>query len=96
MKKSKIVITDSGGIQEETTALKIPCITVRKNTERPSTITSGTNTLVQRFDLVLKTIENINKNAKKGADYDLPPLWDGQASFRIASKIEEILREKRL
>jgi len=96
MKKSKIVITDSGGIQEETTALKIPCITVRKNTERPSTITSGTNTLVQRFDLVLKTIESINKNAKKGADYDLPLLWDGQASFRIASKIEEILREKRL
>ena len=76
------VITDSGGIQEETTFRKIPCLTLRPNTERPSTITIGTNELVP-FDVnvVNDKIKSIQNNEfKKGA---IPPLWDGQSTRRI-------------
>ena len=83
MKHALTVITDSGGIQEETTYLGIPCITVRENTERPITITLGTNQLIGRNyhklpDLVNNTLyENKRSNV-------LIPLWDGKASDRIA------------
>ena len=78
---SKIVITDSGGIQEETTFLQIPCITVRENTERPITITLGNNELLQlNGELISKRmIEKLN-NTEKG---EIPPLWDGHATERI-------------
>jgi UDP-N-acetylglucosamine 2-epimerase (non-hydrolysing) len=80
------VITDSGGIQEETTFLGIPCLTVRENTERPVTVTHGTNTLVGRD---MKCLQEESKkilagNAKKGS---IPPLWDGKAGERIAGII---------
>lgn len=78
----KFVITDSGGIQEETTFRQIPCLTLRPNTERPSTITVGTNELVP-FDveIIKRKIDNIISGAcKKGA---IPPLWDGQSTKRI-------------
>ncbi len=82
--KATVVITDSGGIQEETTYLGIPCLTVRKNTERPITITTGTNKLVgQDMNLLKKEVDRIlAEPAKKGS---VPPLWDGKASDRIAA-----------
>ncbi|MCB0847562.1 MAG: UDP-N-acetylglucosamine 2-epimerase, partial [Bacteroidetes bacterium] len=82
----KYVITDSGGIQEETTFRQRPCLTLRPNTERPITTTLGTNTLVP-FDLeVLQPlIQQIEAGTyKKG---EIPPYWDGKASERIAEVI---------
>lgn len=77
------VVTDSGGIQEETTYLGVPCITVRENTERPVTVNMGTNILVgrnmERLRLELQSI--INGGGKRG---QIPPLWDGHAGERIA------------
>ncbi|MEO0271924.1 MAG: UDP-N-acetylglucosamine 2-epimerase (non-hydrolyzing) [candidate division WOR-3 bacterium] len=80
------VITDSGGIQEETTFLNVPCLTVRENTERPVTVTMGTNILVGRdFEKLVREVRVIVKGiAKRGS---IPPLWDGNASERIADTI---------
>ncbi len=78
---SKIVITDSGGIQEETTFLQIPCITVRENTERPITIEMGNNELVQlNASLISKRMVEKLKSDQKGT---IPPLWDGKSTERI-------------
>mgnify|MGYP006135084987 CR=1 FL=1 len=82
VKNSAFVLTDSGGIQEETTFLQIPCLTLRPNTERPITCTIGTNTLID-FDLVtiFKYIRQIEQGEyKKGT---VPSLWDGKATERI-------------
>jgi UDP-N-acetylglucosamine 2-epimerase (non-hydrolysing) len=83
------VITDSGRIQEETTYLGIPCLTVRSNTERPVTVTMGTNVLVgQDRDKLISELENVLEgNAKKGT---VPPLWDGHAGERIAEVIARL------
>jgi UDP-N-acetylglucosamine 2-epimerase (non-hydrolysing) len=84
--QAAIVITDSGGIQEETTFLKIPCLTLRPNTERPVTVDMGTNTMIgldfERLKAEVRTI--LNGGAKEG---QIPPLWDGKASERIADII---------
>ena len=82
-KRAALVITDSGGIQEETTFLNIPCLTVRENTERPITIARGTNTLVGRDLLRLRAeIERtLNGQSKRAGAV---PLWDGHAAARIA------------
>ena len=88
MTNSRAVITDSGGVQEETTALGIPCLTLRKNTERPSTVNEGTNTLVDSYEEIDSIIKNIgNQKIKK------PILWDGKAGARVASTIKQILME---
>lgn len=86
---SAFCLTDSGGIQEETTYLQVPCITLRPNTERPSTIDIGTNTLMDfELDKVFATINSItNGSYKKG---EIPPLWDGKASWRIAEAISNL------
>ena len=83
-----VVVTDSGGIQEETTFFGIPCITLRENTERPVTIDVGTNILVgSDTDLVISEAKKvINGEAKKGR---IPELWDGKAAERIVSIIEK-------
>ncbi len=86
---SKFVMTDSGGIQEETTVLGIPCLTVRENTERPVTIWEGTNKLITADALPHEAGEILKGNGKKGG---IPPLWDGKAAGRIVSIIEEIMR----
>ena len=81
--RATVVITDSGGIQEETTYLGIPCLTVRENTERPITISMGTNVLVgrDRDKLTRELAKVLDGKAKKGT---APPLWDGMAGERIA------------
>ncbi len=78
-----VVITDSGGIQEETTYLGIPCLTMRENTERPITVSMGTNVLVgrDREKLRVELSRVLGGKAKKGT---VPPLWDGRAGGRIA------------
>jgi len=79
---AKVVITDSGGVQEETTVLRIPCLTLRQETERPITVKIGTNVVTGLNEKkILKTIDLILKNKfKKGK---IPPLWDGRAAQRI-------------
>jgi UDP-N-acetylglucosamine 2-epimerase (non-hydrolysing) len=86
--RAKVVITDSGGIQEETTYLGIPCLTVRENTERPITVTLGTNTLVGTdTDAMRCELEKILcGKAKRGKR---PPLWDGHTGERIARELCE-------
>ena len=83
-----VVITDSGGIQEETTILGVPCLTVRPNTERPITITHGTNRLVRPDEVPGAVREALAANPSAAASPDRrepPPLWDGRAGGRIAS-----------
>jgi UDP-N-acetylglucosamine 2-epimerase (non-hydrolysing) len=86
---SAVVVTDSGGIQEETTVLGIPCLTVRPNTERPITITHGTNRLVQP-DEVGPAVRAIVANPPV-PPAEAPPLWDGHAGERIAAIIRDTL-----
>lgn len=83
MSSARIVITDSGGIQEETTVLGIPCLTLRENTERPITVEQGTNVLVGRSrDRILAAAEKVL--AAGPAHRRVPELWDGRAGDRIA------------
>ena len=85
---SMFVMTDSGGIQEETTVLGIPCLTVRENTERPITIWEGTNKLIRVDELPYEVGEILKGNGKKGT---VPHLWDGKTADRIVTIIEEIM-----
>jgi UDP-N-acetylglucosamine 2-epimerase (non-hydrolysing) len=79
---SKIVLTDSGGIQEETTFLKIPCLTLRENTERPVTVSEGTNVVCGLDEKLIQN--NINKiDAGKFKKEKVPKLWDGKSAGRI-------------
>ncbi len=82
---SAVVITDSGGVQEETTILGVPCLTVRPNTERPVTITHGTNRLVEPAD-VPAAVAGILASGRPGPRR--PPLWDGHAGERIAEVLK--------
>jgi UDP-N-acetylglucosamine 2-epimerase (non-hydrolysing) len=81
--RAALVITDSGGIQEETTFLGVPCLTVRENTERPITTTTGTNVLVGRStERIRDEVDAILTRGSKS--HGIPPLWDGRAGERIA------------
>ena len=86
-RRALVVITDSGGIQEETTYFGVPCLTLRSNTERPVTVSMGTNVLVGHDPrlLVSELARILEGNAKKGS---IPPLWDGRASERIAQALQ--------
>ena len=85
-RRAAVVITDSGGIQEETTYLGIPCLTMRENTERPVTITTGTNQLIGRdMDRLVAEARRVLKGTQKPGG--IPPLWDGRAAERIADCI---------
>lgn len=86
IKSARLVITDSGGIQEETTYLGVPCITMRDNTERPSTVEMGTNVLVGNdLDLLLNALRMILAGEVSAGR--IPPLWDGRASERIVATL---------
>ena len=88
-----LVLTDSGGLQEETTALGVPCLTVRENTERPITIEQGTNTLVARDrGAILAAVADIV--AGRGKRGRVPELWDGHAAERIADDLWRWLRSR--
>jgi UDP-N-acetylglucosamine 2-epimerase (non-hydrolysing) len=89
-RRATVVLTDSGGIQEETTYLGIPCLTLRPNTERPITIEMGTNTLIgnDTSKVRIEVEKILNGRGKKGA---VPPLWDGRAGERIAAVLEKNL-----
>ncbi|MDQ3140786.1 MAG: UDP-N-acetylglucosamine 2-epimerase (non-hydrolyzing) [Bacteroidota bacterium] len=85
MKHAKLIMTDSGGIQEETTFLNIPCLTFRESTERPVTITHGSNQLLKTLDpkLAIDMAKNIIKGHVKSGS--IPELWDGRAAERIVN-----------
>ena len=90
MKQARLVLTDSGGIQEETTALGIPCVTLRENTERPITAEQGTNTIVGRDPVKIRTcVADILQNGGKAGR--VPEYWDGKAAERIAATIAQWL-----
>ncbi len=88
MFSAKVVLTDSGGVQEETTILKVPCLTLRENTERPVTIDVGLNTVVGTDPVsILKIFYQVVKNGNVRCG--IPELWDGHAAERI---VEILLR----
>ena len=88
MESASMVLTDSGGIQEETTFLGIPCLTLRNNTERPVTVTEGTNQLVGTTPerIVDSAMEILRTGGKRGKT---PKLWDGRAAERIVKVMLE-------
>ncbi len=93
MAHARIVLTDSGGIQEETTILKIPCLTLRENTERPVTVEMGTNRLVGSDPrLIIQAYRDVSASFPKRQSFPVPPLWDGRAAERIADILELILK----
>lgn len=90
MSNARLVLTDSGGVQEETTVLNVPCITLRENTERPVTVSSGTNVLAgtRKEDIMRLAEEQLRESPKRNS----PKYWDGRAGTRI---IEVLAREIR-
>lgn len=94
MREARLAITDSGGVQEETTALGVPCLTVRENTERPITIEAGTNTLVGTSSTaLLAAVDEILANGGKRGR--IPMLWDGKTARRIAEAVHIYLCRER-
>lgn len=90
VKHAKAVITDSGGITEETTVLGVPCMTLRDNTERPETVTLGTNELVGTDpDALAPVLDKLFTGSWKSGS--VPPLWDGKTGHRIVSHLESLL-----
>jgi len=89
MTSARLVLTDSGGIQEETTILKVPCLTLRENTERPTTAEIGSNQIVgTNPDVIIKAYRQATGGNWR--ETQIPPLWDGRAAERIV----KILLEK--
>jgi len=91
MANAKLVLTDSGGIQEETTVLGVSCVTIRENTERPITVKMGTNIVAgtKKENIINTALSQLNK--LNNASNPIPPLWDGQAAKRIVDILVEKL-----
>jgi UDP-N-acetylglucosamine 2-epimerase (non-hydrolysing) len=83
MDAARLVLTDSGGVQEETTVLRVPCLTLRENTERPATITEGSNRLIGwRTEAIDAAVEEVLRGPERVGT--VPQLWDGRTAERIA------------
>jgi UDP-N-acetylglucosamine 2-epimerase (non-hydrolysing) len=91
MKHARLVVTDSGGVQEETTALGVPCVTLRDNTERPATIERGTNILGGTHRASIR--QAIRKQLARHGQASIPELWDGRAASRIVGIMAERLMQ---
>ncbi|MFG0262516.1 MAG: UDP-N-acetylglucosamine 2-epimerase, partial [Novipirellula sp. JB048] len=92
--QAKLIITDSGGLQEEATALEIPCLTLRENTERPITVDQGTSVLVgQDVDSLLQRVQDVIENKFKQGR--CPQLWDGSAGRRVGAEVAAFLSARR-
>ena len=92
MQNANMVLTDSGGIQEETTYLRVPCLTMRENTERPVTVELGTNVIVgSDMDRIVSETEKILHD--KGKEGSIPELWDGKAAERIVKIIVDSVQD---
>jgi UDP-N-acetylglucosamine 2-epimerase (non-hydrolysing) len=85
---ARLLITDSGGIQEETTYLGIPCLTLRPNTERPVTVTIGTNYLCTSATLFARVTDILDDKIPSGR---IPEMWDGRTAKRVLEKIESMV-----
>ena len=86
-------MTDSGGLQEETTVIGVPCITLRDNTERPVTVDQGTNTIVGQDRVkILAAVDDVLENG--GKQGRVPELWDGKAAVRIKQVLNNWLRQQ--
>jgi UDP-N-acetylglucosamine 2-epimerase (non-hydrolysing) len=94
MKHAALVVTDSGGIQEETTCLGIPCVTVRENTERPVTVESGTNVIAGTTKGTIEAAIRRQMGRKDGQS--MPKNWDGQAATRIVDVLTRVFGERTL
>src|SRR5260370_29658510 len=93
MQAARLVLTDSGGIQEETTALGVPCVTLRENTERPITVEQGTNTVVGSSPArILAAVDEILRSGGKSGRS--PELWHRLASQGIVAVVRETLRRR--
>ena len=93
MSEARLVLTDSGGIQEETTILQVPCLTLRENTERPATIEQGSNRLVgTNPEAILEAARAVLSESPSQRPARVPDLWDGRASARIVDILEARLR----
>lgn len=89
VKNARGVITDSGGVQEETTVLGVPCLTLRNNTERPETVTMGTNEMIgDDIDALKNALANLKKGKWKTGE--IPELWDGKAAERIVNILKDM------
>ena len=92
---ARLVLTDSGGIQEETTALGIPCLTLRENTERPITALMGTNVIVGTdTDRITRAAFNVLDAPHDKQNRQRPPLWDGHTADRILDALLEGMRDE--
>ena len=94
MSSARLVLTDSGGIQEETTILRIPCVTIRDNTERPATVTHGTNRVVgrKREGIIKGSLEAMKDGY---SEFHTPPLWDGKAAKRIVNILSKSVQKEK-
>jgi len=92
MKQAALVITDSGGIQEETTCLGVPCVTVRDNTERPITVTCGTNLIAGTDPADIR--DAVSQQISRQHTHQIPALWDGKAAERISGLLLDAIRKK--